>query len=168
MAFNREPGKRSIILGPGIPILIDSVNSENHTSIVRYTRYPVESGRLSSDHAQELPDEVEMNILVTDTPLQEGISSFEGRHRVIYSQLRIWQKFKNPLILVLGLRSYINMHLEELNVSKQPADGKSVRLNLKFVEVQVTDLTLALLSVSLLVDPGIAHAATGLVPIGLI
>jgi len=168
MSFNREPNKRSIILGPGLPILIDSVNSENHSSIVRYTRYPVESGRLSSDHAQQQPEEVQMNILVTDTPMQDGVRSFEGRHRVIYSQLRLWQKLKVPLILVLGLRSYINMHIEELNPSKQPSDGKSIKLNIKFIEIQLTGLGLGALAASLLVDSSIAHSATALVPIGVI
>lgn len=168
MAFNREPGRRSAIIGPGIPILIDSVNSESHTSIVRYTRYPVESGRLSSDHAQELPEEVELDIIATDTPLQEGVSSFEGRHRVIYSQLRLWQKLKVKLIVILGLRSYINMHIEELNPSKQPSDGKSIRINIKLVEVQETDIGLAALAAALLVDTSIAHAATDLIPIGVI
>lgn len=168
MSFSRDPGKRSMIIGPGYPILIDSVNSENHSSIVRYTRYPIESGRQGSDHAQELPEEVELNILATDTPLQEGVSSFEGRHRVIYSQLRIWQKLKVPLIIILGLRSYINMHIEELNPSKQPSDGKSIKLNIKFVEVQETDIGLAALAAALLVDTSIAHAATDLIPIGVI
>jgi len=143
MAFKIE--KRSIIIGKGTPILIDSLNSENHSSVVRYTRFPVESGRFKSDHAQDQPEEVELNILITDTPMQEGDTSFQGRHRLIYSQLKIWQKLKLPLILVLGLRTYINMHLEELNVSKTPADGKSINVNLKFIEVQETDIELAAL-----------------------
>ncbi len=168
MSFNRDPGKRSMIIGPGIPILIDSLNSESHSSVVRYTRYPVESGRFGSDHAQDQPAEVELNILVTDTPLQEGVSSFEGRHRVVYSQLLIWQKLKSPLVIVLGLRSYINMHIEELNTSKQPTNGKSIDINIKFIEIQSTDLGLAALAASLLVDSSIAHAATDLIPIGLI
>jgi hypothetical protein len=168
MSFTRGTGKRSIIIGPGIPILIDSLNSENHSSVVRYTRYPVESGRFGSDHAQEQPDEVELNILVTDTPLQDGVSSFEGRHRVIYAQLRIWQKLKVSLILVLGLRSYINMHIQELNPSKQPSDGKSIKITIKFVEVQLTDLGLAALAAALLVDSSIAHSATSVIPIGVI
>lgn len=168
MAFKTGTGERSMILGPGIPILIDSLNSENHSSVVRYTRYPIESGRLSSDHSQEQPDQVELNILVTDTPLQDGVLSFKGRHKVIYSQLRIWQKISTPLILVLGLRSYINMHIEELNPTKQPKDGNSININIKFIEVQQTDTGLAALSAALLVDSSIAHAATGLIPIGVI
>jgi hypothetical protein len=168
MTFNRITGKRSIIIGPGKPIQIDSVNSENHSSVVRYTRFPVESGRFKSDHGQEQPDEVELNILVTDTPLQEGEDIFEGRHRRIYAQLRIWQELKVPIILVLGLRSYINMHIEELNVSKQPTDGKSIRLNIKFIELQDIDLGLAALSAQLFVDSTIAHSATEMIPIGII
>ncbi len=168
MSFDREPGRRSLIIGPGKPIEIDSVNSENHSSVVRYTRYPVESGRLLSDHAQDQPEEVELNIIATDTPIQDGVDSFQGRHRATYAQLRIWQKLKSALILVLGLRTYINMHIEELNPSKQPSDGKSIRLNIKFIEIQEADISLATLAASLLVDTSIAHAATGLVPIGLI
>lgn len=168
MSFNRSLGRRSMIIGPGLPILIDSVISESHSSIMRYTRYPVESGKLGSDHAQEQPDEVEMTILATDTPIQDGVLSFEGRHRIIYSQLRLWQKLKFPLILVLGLRSYINMYIEELNPSKQPSDGKSIKLNIKFVEIQLTGLGLAALSAALLVDTSIAHSATDLIPIGII
>lgn len=168
MVFETGKGKRSIIIGPGKPILIDSVLSENHSSVVKYTRFPIESGRFKSDHAQEQPDEVELNILATDTPLQDSEASFEGRHRAIYSQLRIWQKLKVPLILVLGLRSYINMHIEELNPSKQPGDGKSIRMKIKFIELQDIDLGLAALSAALLVDSSIAHSATELIPTGII
>lgn len=157
-----------MILGPGLPIEIDSVNSENHISVVRFTRYPVESGRLLSDHAQEQPEKVELNILVTDTPIQDGKSSYEGRHRAIYAQLRLWQKLKSKLIITLGLRSYINMYLEELNVSKQPTDGKSIRVNLKFVEIPETSQSLAALAAQLLVDSSVAHSVTGILPIGII
>lgn len=168
MSFKRSPGKRSMILGPGIPIEIDVVNSENHTSVVRFTRYPVESGRLLSDHAQEQPEELEINILITDTPIQDGKLAYEGRHRAIYSQLRLWQKLKTKLIITLGLRSYINMYLEELNVSKQPTDGKSIRVNLRFIEIPESGQSLASLAAQLLVDSSIAHSVTGILPIGLI
>ena len=167
MAFSREP-KRSMIIGPGVPIVIDSVNSEDHLSVVNYTRYPIESGRLGSDHAQEQPEELEINILVTDTPLQKDALVFEGRHRAIYSQLRFWQKLKSPLIVVLGLRSYVNMHIERLNPVKAPNDGKSIKINIKFVEVQIVELGLTSLAAGLLVDSSIVHTATDLVPIGVI
>jgi len=168
MSFNRTPGKRSIIIGPGVPIVIDSVLSENHTSVVTYTRYPVESGRLGSDHAQVKPEELELTILVTDTPMQDGVTPFEGRHRAIYSQLKLWQTLKSPLIVVVGLRSYINMHIETLNPVKSPNDGKGIRINIKFVEVPVVELGLASLAASLLVDNSIVHTATEIVPIGIV
>lgn len=160
--------ERSIIIGAGLPILIDAVNDETHTSTVQYTRYPVESKRIVSDHGQEQPDEVEMEILATDTPLQDGVSSFKGRHKITYSQLRLWQKLKLPLILVLGLRSYINMHLESMITTKRSADGHSVRIKLKFVELQDTDLGLAALAAALLIDQEIAYSATGKISLGLI
>lgn len=167
MSFNTK-GKRSMIIGPGLPIIIDSVNSETHTSAVRFTRYPVESGRLFSDHAQEQPDQLELNILITDTPLTDGKSSYEGRYRAIYSQLRLWQKFKAEILITLGLRSYTSMYLEEMIISKQPTDGKSIRATLKFIEVPRATQTLYELAANLLVDSSIVHTATDLIPIGII
>ena len=160
--------ERSIIIGAGLPILIDAVNSETHKSTVTYTKYPVESKRIVSDHGQEQPDEVEMEILATDTPLHDGSNSFKGRHRVVYSELRLWQKLNLPTILVLGLRSYINMHIEDLTTNKSSADGHSVRIQLKFVELQDTDLGLAALAAALLIDSSIAYSVTGKINMGLI
>ncbi len=168
MSFKKISNKRTLIIGAGQPIEVDAVLSESHKSSKTYTRYPTEFGRFAFDNAVKVPEEVEMTILVTDTPTAEGAQIFEGRHRVVYSQLKVWQDLSLPVVLIMELRSYVNMYIEDVNPVKSIGDGNSIKLNLKFVEVPIAGLGLASLAANLLVDPDIAYSATDVVPIGVI
>jgi len=166
MSFTK--GKRTVIFGIGIPFVIDAVNSEGYSFETVYTKYPVEFGRLNSDHGQDVPDEVELNILITDTPTAEDTEVFQGRFKFKMLQLEAWKRLKAPLILVTNYRSFVNMHIAKIDISKQPKDGKSINVNIKFVELQNTLFSLGALAASGLVDTSVTHAASEQIPLGLI
>jgi hypothetical protein len=161
-----DPPKRSTILGLGFPIAIDAVLSESHESTKEFTQYPTESF-LANDNAYSLPEKLELKILVTDTPT-DGSPVFAGRHRAIYSQLRLWQELASPVIVSTGLRSYAPVYIERLNAVKTPQDGKSIILNINFTQIIQSELSLALLVANLLVSSDIAYTATEKVDIGVI
>ena len=50
-------------------ITIDCSISERHTSVVELTRHPIEEGANPVDHAREQPERVQMDGLLTNTPL---------------------------------------------------------------------------------------------------
>lgn len=168
MTFKKISTSRSMILGLGIPIEIDAVLSESHDSTKDFTRYPVEYNLLGTNNALQQPEKLELTILVTDTPVKDETYAYEGRHRAIYSQLKLWQALSTPVVVITGLRSYINMYISKLNPVKTPNDGKSMKINLTFVEVPFVEFGLAALAASLLVDSAVSHSVTGPVNLGLI
>jgi hypothetical protein len=167
MAFSLK-SKRSVILGPGLPIRIDAVLSESHESTKEFTPYTVESGRFAFDNSFSLPESLEMTIRVTDTPTDENEDVYEDRHRFIYSQLRIWQELAVPLIVSTGLRTYSSIYIQKLNPVKTPQDGKSIVININFIEIPNTLLGLAFLAANLLIDNDIVYTATNTLDIGVI
>jgi hypothetical protein len=109
-----------------------------------------------------------MTISITDTPTADGTSVFQGRFRLIYGQLRLWLKLKSPIILVTGLGAFVNMRLELVSANRGSGTGKSVDVNLKFVELLDTELDLAARSVLGLVDNTVVHSATEVLSLGVI
>jgi hypothetical protein len=159
---------QTIIFGIGPPIFVDVVKSDKYESKVVFTRHPVESGRLNTDHGQTMPDEVEMGITITDTPTADGTFVFQGRARLIYNQLKLWQKIKSPILLVTGVGAFINMRIETLSGGRGSKTGRSIDVDLKFVELLETELNLAARTALGLVDNTIAHTATPIIGLGII
>jgi len=157
-----------VILGPGLPIEIDAVISESHNSVKEYTSYPTEFGRFGFDNSIQMPKECELTIRITDTPMGDSQEVFDGRSRVVNAQLELWQFLSTPLILSTSVKTYSFIYLSVVNPVKTPEDGKSLIMNLKFVEIQNTALGLAFLAANLLLDQDIAHTATDLVDLGVI
>lgn len=165
MAFRNG---RTLIFGLGIPIVVDAVKNDKYESKVIFTRHPVESGRLNTDHGQTQPDEVEFNIVITDTPTADGTTVFQGRARLIYNQLRLWQKLKSPILLVTGVGAFTNMRIENLSASRGDGTGKALDVDLKFIELLDTEFDLASRALLGLVDNTIVHSATESINIGII
>jgi hypothetical protein len=170
MAFKRLNSNRTAIIGIGIPIEPDAVISQTHKAVKTYTRYPVEFGRSANDNSVKEPEEVEMEILLTDTPISRGFSgasAFEGRARVALAQLYVWEEFSSPIVLVTSVKSYINMYIESITVNKNTPTN-SFKVTIKFIELVDVFKTLGSLSAALLVDSSIAYTATDKVNEGLI
>lgn len=159
---------KTLILGIGFPILVDAVKSAKMDSKVVFTRHPVESGRLNTDHGQVQPDEIEKNIVITDTPTADGTSVFQGRAKLIYIQLKLWQKLKSPILIVDRFGSHVNMRIELISAAQGDNTGKSMDVNIKFVELLSTDLDLAARTALGLVDNTVLHSATNVIGIGVI
>ena len=159
---------RTLIFGLGIPIVVDAVKSAKHDSKVTFTRHPVESGRLNTDHGQIQPDEIEKNIVISDTPTADGTTVFQGRGLLIYAQLKLWLKLKSPILIVDSFGSHVNMRLELVSANKGERTGKSMDVSLKFVELLDTDLDLTARTLLGLVDNTVVHSATESIPLGVI
>lgn len=159
---------RTLIFGLGIPILVDAVKGAKQKSEVIYTRHPVESGRLNTDHGQDQPDEIEKKIVITDTPTADGTSVFQGRGLLILTQLNLWLKLKSPILIVDRFGSHINFRLSMVSPTQDLKTGKSMDVDLKFVEIQDTDLDLSARAALGLVDNTVVHSATESIPLGVI
>ncbi len=159
---------KTLIFGLGVPIVVDAVKNDKYESKVVFTRHPVESGLLDTDHGETQPDEVEFNIVITDTPTADGTTVFQGRKNLIHSQLKLWQKLKSPILLVTGAGAFVNMKIELISATRGPKTGKSFDVHLKFVEMLNTETDIAAKAALGLIDNTIVHSATQAVNIGLI
>lgn len=170
MAFTKPNKVRTIIAGFGLPIEVDVVVSQNHKSKKTYTRYPVEFGRSANDNAIQEPDEVELNIILSDTKIGTDYSpagTFEGRSRALYGQLLLWQRLSSPIVLITGTRSYSGMYIEDLVINKNSPE-RSLNLTILFVELINVFSGLAELAAAALVDNDIAYSATDNINLGVI
>jgi hypothetical protein len=161
---------RTIIFGVGVPIEVDAVLNETHKSRMVYTQYPVEGGISLSDNSYREPDIVEMTILLSDSVIDteyKSDNSYEGRATLLYKQILLWQVKNSPIVLTTGIRTYLNMYIEQVEVVRdEPIQG--LYLNIKFIELIDVKAGLAELAASLLIDSNIAYSASPKVGIGVI
>lgn len=117
-------------------IELDCSVSETHTAVCEITDHPVEFGSVISDHIRSLPESVEINGLVTNTPLVY-LASLLSKSPVKPSLLPAWgdrvdaayQKLlelKNAGVLidvVTSLRTYSDMAITSIVITRDAATG---------------------------------------------
>ena len=147
-------GKKLI---PTVGLLeFDCSLAETHTEDAEVTDHPVELGATISDHIRTLPVSVEINGLITNTPLVYLASlfakspvkmdlSFPVHDRVdaAYKKL-IELKDGGALIdVVTSLRTYSDMAITSISVSRDAANGNVLNCTVALREIK-TSISLAL------------------------
>ena len=143
-----EPTRVQIgsLLTVGI-IELDCSVSETHTGTCDITNHPVEAGSVMSDHIRELPDEVEINGLVTNTPLvflasltskspvkPESVHVLD-RVGAAYQKLRELKSSGVVMDVVTSLRTYTDMAITSLVISRDAATGNVLDCNISFRKI---------------------------------
>ena len=140
LLFRHTPTK--VQIGKLVPstvglIEFDCSLSETHTALCDVTQHPVESGSVMSDHIRALPESIEINGLVTNTPLMYLASLFArspvkpsvlivpGRDRVNEAYLKLHElKNKGVLIdVVTSLRGYKDMAITSIVITRDATTG---------------------------------------------
>lgn len=120
-----------------VPLLVrfDSSDKETHTSSVELSEHPVEEGADVTDHIRIKPDEIELNGVISNTPLLflaslQAESPIEGsnertddRVEVAYKQLREFQRNGVLVDVITSLRTYSNMVITNIAVSRDARTG---------------------------------------------
>jgi hypothetical protein len=154
---------------PQAAISADAVLSEVHTGTNTVTDHPVEDGVNISDHSRPEPDKLQVELIVSDTPLslvqmqraqqfmqQAGIgviqNPFDGTQTIAavpgYSAAvlaRLW-KYKDDgtlLSVVTSLRYYRSMEIESISAPRDSKTNSALRcsISFKFVRVVQNKLT---------------------------
>ncbi|MBT4266622.1 MAG: hypothetical protein HOD85_20680 [Deltaproteobacteria bacterium] len=125
---------------------IDVVITENLTEENLVTQNPVESGSLVADHVTTMPDKLDIEGLITDTPisllnpLYDKAEATKGRSKNQYDKLSKLKKKKKRLRITTGLRVYENMVFESLS-AKRDNSGHKIGFTASLIEVIVASVS---------------------------
>ena len=138
---------------PGIGVIeFDCSKSETHTSENEITDHPVEDGSVMSDHIRELPDGVEINGLVSDTPIvylasqraespvkaseNASVPAVDDRSKEAYTKIRELKSKKVLIDCVTSLRTYNNVTITRLVVTRDADTGRVLDCTVTLREIQ--------------------------------
>jgi hypothetical protein len=146
-------------------LVLDAVLTEKHSYVNEVSQYPVEDGSDINDNIRKLPDEITINGMVSNTPIDilqasktEVVQKTEGGvevknltrsdvlNRVELAQdilLRISGRTingepKDPELVdvVTGLRVYKNMAITNLEIPRDIAVGQAIKFDAALREVR--------------------------------
>lgn len=160
--------ERVVIDTDGAQIEVDAVLSERHSAQVEITKHPVEAGVSPADHARLLPLKLQMEAVVTNTPLSQvdrdfrgvfdgaassGAPGSPGYAQRVMAELDKLKTDRKLINVATSLRLYRNVMLTGIEV---PRDSKMVdayRFTVTFEEVRLVNTDTAKLQVQVTAPP---------------
>ncbi len=121
----------------GYLLLFDATLKENHKSKNVITRQPVEKGVDITDHVRPEPDEIDLDAIITNTPI---IAPGEDHTAAASSAYRTLLDLKNRatfLSVSTSLRDYDNMIISSLSVDRDVKTGQVLAVKVSFQSVLV-------------------------------
>ena len=113
----------------------DAVLREEHSSSLRITEHPVQSGANISDHAFFMPARLVLDIGMNDAMASYVIGQYPVFDKSVnaYQKMISLQKTRTPLTVVTRLNKYTNMLIEQIfsPVDARTTFGARIILNLK-------------------------------------
>ena len=105
-------------------IFLDATISEEHIYNSRVTNYPVEDGRIISDHVINEPETLQITGIVSDTPL--SILAPFNRSVDAFNRLVRLHTNRERITVVTGIKVYTNMIMTALQVPRNMQTGQSL------------------------------------------
>jgi len=130
-------------------VQFDCSVSETHSDEATVTEHPVEEGTNISDHIRKGPASLELNGIVTNTPIVylaslQAISPLDGdlapvqdRAELAYAELQQIMKDGRTVEVVTSLRTYQNMALTGMSVTRDATTGQVLNCSLSLREITV-------------------------------
>jgi len=120
---------------------LDAALSETHSKEALVTDHPVEFGADVSDHIRRLPDSVEINGIVSNTPLVflSAVTESPTRAEDAYEELRRIMDEGELVTVATTLREYSNMALTNLAVARDAASGNVMNATMSLREIIIAE-----------------------------
>jgi hypothetical protein len=139
-------------------LVLDASIKEEHIAEVEVTDHPVEQGAAVTDHARPKPEEVTIEGVVSNTPLNHfqtlraesrdgytwqtsaavnSVRGMPGAAESAYQQLRDLRDKPRLVTIVTALRTYDSMVMTSLKVPRDSQIGDVLRFEAKFKQVRV-------------------------------
>jgi hypothetical protein len=131
-------------------IRFDATPRETHTKTNEVTSHPVESGASISDHIRRMPQELEINGIVTNHPVtilasvfatspkEDDLTNPFDRVGTANEELDRIMDDGELVTVVTSLREYQNMTIVSKSVQREPRSGNILDTTLSLKEVLIT------------------------------
>lgn len=121
-------------------IEFDALISQTDTLEATVPEYTVEDGFVVSDAIILNPEKLDMVLYITDTPVTWYSRHGSGQNRVesIEKQLKELYYTAEPTTVVTSTRSYTDMAIESLSISKSSEIGYAREVSISFKKIRVT------------------------------
>ena len=140
-------------LGKIDSLQIDAVLTETHTITSAITDHPVEEGSNISDHSRPEPEQLQMDCLISNTPLSgtnevvklkptgTSVSSVakadDSRAKSAYEQL-LALRDKGAVVTVLtSLREYTSMAIQSISIPRDVKSREALRFSVQLKKIRV-------------------------------
>ena len=116
-------------------VAMDATLSEAHQYTNRVTSFPIEDNTYISDHVINDPVTIQINGVVSDTPLNiftafnRSVDSFNQLVRLVETKARI--------TVVTGIKVYTDMVITSLNVPRNVTTGQSLTFNIELQKLKI-------------------------------
>ena len=121
-------------------IEFDALIDQTDTLEATVPEYTVEDGFVVSDAIILNPEKLDMTLYITDTPVTWYSRHGSGQDRVetIVKQLQELYFTAEPTTVVTSAKSYTNMAIESLSISKSVEIGYAREVSISFKKIRVT------------------------------
>lgn len=114
--------------------VFDAVFSTEHRMNITTTQHPVQQGASISDHAYIEPDEVSIEVGMSDAAISAGGPS----HSVnAYEQLRAIAEARRPVTLVTRLHTYSDMVITGLSAPDDKTTMNALKASIYFQKINI-------------------------------
>lgn len=114
-------------------VFLDATLTEDHIYNSRVTSYPVEDGRIISDHIINEPEILQITGVVTDTPL--SIFSSFNRSIDAFNRLVRVHTQRERITVVTGIKVYTDMVMTSFQVPRNVQTGQSLTFVIELQKV---------------------------------
>ncbi len=117
--------------------VFDAVFDTSHNANLMVTEHPVQSGGSVADHAFMEPDEVQLEIGMSDVATSVGTN-----HSVnAYTRLRAIMASREPVTLVTRLKTYQNMLIVSLSAPDDYTTMNALRASVGFKQINIVSVS---------------------------
>lgn len=120
--------------------VFDAVFSTDHSANLTVTQHPVQSGASISDHAYMEPDEVSIEIGMTDVA-SNATSAGTSRSVNAYTQLRAIMEQREPVTLITRLKTYQNMIITSMSAPDDYKTMHALRVSVYFQQINIVSVS---------------------------
>jgi hypothetical protein len=136
--------------GQLIGYFFDAVIRTEHSTILRITEHPIQSGANKSDHAYMLPVSLTMEIGVSDAMdeiVSGQFSDNSSKSVSAYQVLKRLQRNRLPLQVMTRLELYQNMLIEHITTIDDSKTASALKAIVSFKQIVIANVTLTKVSV---------------------
>jgi len=120
-------------------ITFDLVLSENHNFQSEISSHPVEDGSEITDHIHNLPEQGQINGLISNYSINAGLVVSNRAQDVFDALIELW-KARTTVTITTVMRVYENVAISSMPFVRDNTQGESLPISISFKKVEIVKL----------------------------